>query len=70
MQLIARIRVYTDRTPQVLVEVCFCRGLSGNMEERPTCHDYIEIITNCSIFYTIEDSRRGGKKREAEGRQP
>jgi len=52
------------------VKVYFCRGLLGIMEERPTCHDYIEIITNSVIFYTLEDSRRGGKKWEAEGRQP
>jgi len=70
MQLTTRIRVYTERIPQVLVKVYFCRGLSGNMEERPTCHDYIEIIINNAIFYTLEDSRRGGKKWEVEGCQP
>ena len=58
MQIIARIRVYTDRIPRVLVKVYFCRGLLGNMEERPICHDYIEIITNRVIFYNLEDSRR------------
>jgi len=40
------------------------------MEEKPTCHDYIEIITNRAIFYNLEDSRRGRKKREAEGPNP
>jgi len=70
MQLIARIRVYTNRISRVLVKVCFCRGLLGNTEKRPTCHDYIEIITNRAIFYNLEDFRRGGKKQEAKGRQP
>jgi len=37
------------------------------MEERPTCHDYIEIITNRTIFYNLEDYKRGEKKWEAKG---
>jgi len=70
MQQIDRIRVYTDRIPRVLVKSCFCRGLLGNMKERPTCHDYIEIITNRIIFYNLEDSRRGGRPRGANPRAP
>ena len=70
MQLIARIRVYTDRIPRVLVKVYFCRGLSKTMEKRPTCHDYIEIITNHATFYNLEDSRRGEKPRGANPRAP
>ena len=46
--------------------IYFCRGLSGNKEERPTCRDYIEISTHRAIFYHLEDSRSHGKKAEAE----
>ena len=70
MQLIARIRVYTNRIPQVLVKVCFYKELSGNMEERPTRHDYIEIITNRAIFYTLEDSEEAGRSGRPRGANP
>ena len=46
--------------------VYFCRGLSGNKEERPTRRDYIEISKHRAIFYHLEDSRSHGKKAEAE----
>jgi len=36
------------------------------MEERPTCRDYIEILTCRAIFYHLEDSRSHGNEREAE----
>jgi len=44
----------------------FCRGLSGNKEERPTCRVYIEILTCHAIFYHLEDSRSHGNEREAD----
>jgi len=46
--------------------VYFCRGLLGNMEERPTCRVYIEILTCRAIFYHLEDSRSHGNELEAE----
>ena len=66
MQSTPRLRVLSDRIPRVLVFVYFCRGLSGNTEERPTCWYYIEISTHRAIFYHLEDSRSHGKEAEAE----
>jgi len=66
MQLTPRLRVLSDRIPRVLVFVYFCRGLSENMEERPTRWVYIEILTCALIFYHLEDSRSYGNEREAE----
>jgi len=66
MQLTPRLRVLTDIMPRVLVFVYFCRGLSGNTEERPTHQVYIEILTCAAIFYYLEDSRSHGNEREAE----
>ena len=66
MQPTSKIRVSTDRIPRVLVFVYFYRGLSGNMEERPTRRIYIEILTCAPIFYHLEDSRSHGNEREAE----
>ena len=66
MQPTPKLRVLSDRISQVLVFVYFCRGLSGNMEERPTCRVYIEILTCHTIFYHLEDSRSHGNEREAE----
>jgi len=37
MQATPRIRVWSNRIPRVLLFIYFCRGLSGNTEERPTC---------------------------------
>jgi len=51
------------------VFVYFCRGLSGNTEERPTRRVYIEILTCCAIFYHLEDSRSHGNEAEAERAQ-
>ena len=45
MKSTSRLRVLSDRIPRVLVFDYFCRGLSGNKEERPTRRDYIEILT-------------------------
>ena len=59
-----RLKVLSDRIPRVLVFVYFCRGLSGNMEERPTRWDYIEILMCRAIFYHLEDSRSHGNERE------
>ena len=73
MQPTSKISFSSDRIPRVLVFVYFCRGLSGNMEERPTRHVYIEILTCAAIFYHLEDSRSHGNEREAEragGRVP
>ena len=66
MQPTSKIRVLSDRIPRVLVFVYFCWGLSGNMEERPTRWDYIEILTYAPIFYHLEDSRSHGNEAEAE----
>ena len=67
MQPTLRLRVLSDRIPQVLVLVYFCRGLSGNIEERPTRRVYIEILTCRTIFYHLEDSKSHGNEREGEG---
>ena len=69
MQPTPRLRVLSDRIPRVLVFVCFCRGLSGNKEERPTRWVYIEILTCCAIFNHLEDSRSHGTEAEAERTQ-
>jgi len=66
MQPTPRLRVLSNRILRVLVFVYFYRGLSGNMEERPTCRDYIEILTCRAIFYHLEDSRSHENEREAE----
>ena len=66
MQPTPRLRVLSHRIPWVLVFVYFYRGLSGNMEERPICRVYIEILTCHAIFYHLEDSRSHGNEREAE----
>ena len=36
------------------------------MEERPTCRDYIEILTHRATFYHLEDSRSHENEAEAE----
>ena len=69
MQSTPRLRVLSDRIPRVLVFVYFCRGLSGNTEERPTRQVYIEIITCRTIFYHLEDSRSHENEAEAERAQ-
>ena len=69
MQPTPRFRVLSDRIPQVLVFVYFCRGLSGNTKERPTRRVYIEILTCRAIFYHLEESRSHGNEREAERAQ-
>jgi len=66
MQPTSKIRVSSDRIPRVLVFVYFCRGLSENMEKRPTRRVYIEILTCAPIFYHLEDSRSHGNERKAE----
>jgi hypothetical protein len=43
-----RLRGFNYQFLQVLMNVCFCRGLSGNNQRRPTCHVYIEIKTHTS----------------------
>ena len=64
MQPTPRLRVLSHRIPRVLVFVYFCRGLSGNTEERPPRRVYIEILTCRTIFYHLEDSRSHGTERE------
>jgi len=66
MQPTSKIRVSSDRIPQVLVFVYFYRGLLGNMEKRPTRRVYIEILTCAPNFYHLEDSRSHGNERKAE----
>ena len=65
MQPTPRLRVLSDRIPRVLVFVYFCRGLSGNTEERPTHRDYIEILTCRAIILHLEDSRSHETEAEA-----
>ena len=69
MQLTPRLWVLSDRIPRVLVFFYFCRGLSGNTEERPTRRVYIEVLTCYAIFYHLEDSRSHGNEAEAERTQ-
>ena len=64
MQPTSRLRVLFDRIPRVLVFVYFCSGLSGNMEERPTRWDYIEILTCHAIILHLEEYRSHGNERE------
>ena len=66
MQPTPRLRVFSDRIPRVLVFVYFCRGLSGNTEERPTRRVYIQILTCRTIFYHLEDSRSQENEADAE----
>ena len=66
MQPTPRLRILSDRIPRVLVFVYFCRGLSRNMEERPTCRVYIEILMCRAIFYHLEDSRSHGNEWEGD----
>jgi len=65
MHQTSRTRVLFDRIPRVLVFVYFCRVLSENMERRPTCHVYNEIIMCRAIFLNLEESRSHGNEREA-----
>ena len=65
MHQTSRIRVLSDRIPRALVFVYFYRGLSENMERRPTCHVYNEIITCRAIFLNLEGSRSHGNERDA-----
>jgi len=66
MQPTPRLRVLSNRIPRVLVFVYFWRGLSGNTEERPTRRVYIKILTYCTIFYHLEDSRSHENEAEVE----
>jgi len=66
MHQTSRIRVLSDRIPRALVFVCFCRGLSKNMERRPTCQVYNEIITCRAIFLNLEESRSHGNERKVD----
>ena len=66
MKSTSKLRVLSDRIPRVLVFVYFCRGLSGNMKERPTRRDYIEISTCRAIILHLEDSRSHGNEAETE----
>ena len=66
MKSTSRLRVLSDRISRVLVFVYFCRGLSGNMEKRPTRRDYIEILMCRAIILHLEDSRSHENEAEAE----
>jgi len=63
MHQTSRISVLSDRIPRALVFIYFCRVLE-NMERRPTCHVYNEIITCRVIFLHLEESRSHGNERE------
>ena len=64
MKQTSRIRVLSDRIPRALVFIYFCRGLSENMDRRPTCHVYNEIITCRPIFLNLEESRSHRNEQE------
>ena len=64
MHQTSTIRVLFDRIPRPLVFIYFCRGLSENMERRPTSHVYNEIITCRAIFLNLEESRSHENERE------
>ena len=64
-----RIRVLSDRIPRALVFVYFYRGSSENMDRRPTCQVYNEIIMYRAIFLNLEESRSHGNERETERAQ-
>jgi len=64
MHQTSRIRVLSDRIPRALVFIYFYRWLSENMERRPTCHVYNEIITCRAIFLNLEESRSHENERE------
>ena len=66
MKSTSRLRVLSDRIPRVYVFVYFCTGLSGNMEERPTRRNYMEILTCRVIILHLQDSRSHGNEAEAE----
>ena len=60
MKQTSRIRVLPDRIPRALEFIYFCMGLSENMERRPTCHVYNDIIMCRTIFLNLEESRSHG----------
>ena len=66
MHQTSRISGLSDRIARALVFIYFCRGLSENMERRPTCHVYNEIITCRAIFLNLEESRSHGNERETD----
>jgi len=66
MQSTSRLKVLSDRILRVFVFVYFCRGLSGNTEEKPTRQDYIEILMWHAIILYLEDFRSHGNEAEAE----
>ena len=66
MQQTSRVRVLSNIIPRALVFVYFCTELSENMERRPTCQVYNEIITCRAIFLNLEESRSHGNEQEAD----
>ena len=66
MKSTSRHRVLSDRIPRVLVFVYFCRGLSGNIEERPTRQDYIEISTSESLLGILNANRKIRKRTDTD----
>jgi hypothetical protein len=63
---------YTDRIPWVLVNIYFCRGLSGNDQRRPTCKIYIERKTSRTriLYKTPEDTKPDRRAVGHVGRAP
>ena len=66
MHRTSTIRVLSDRIPRALVFIYFCRGLSENIERRPTCHDHNEIIMCRAIFLNLEESKSHGNEWEGD----
>jgi len=66
MHQTSRNKVLSDRIPRALVFVYFYMGLSENMERRPTCQVYNEIITCRGIFLNLEESRSHWNEREVD----
>ena len=69
MQLISRIRVYTNRIPRVSLFIYFRRGLSGNKQRRPTCRVHDGEIMQHVILLNLEDSRSHEDEAESEQAQ-
>ena len=59
MKSTSRLRVLSDRIPRVLVFVYFCRGLSGNTEERSIRRDYRDINVPHNYLTSRRLQKRG-----------
>jgi len=67
MHQTSRISVLSNRIPRALVFIYFCRALLEDIERRPTCHVYNEIITCREIFLNLEDPEATGTNGRPDG---